>query len=88
MATIALPRLSVPSLDVTRLKQQTIALERSALQLRRMHEIAKIIYWYHEVGSDGRRRRIPGLPDDFINMSGGEILFCGRKFWLRLFLYG
>ncbi len=57
-------------LDVTRLKQQTIALERSALQLRRMHEIAKIIYWYHEVGPDEQRRRIPGLPDDFITMSG------------------
>jgi signal transduction histidine kinase len=57
-------------LDVTLLKQQTIALERSALQLRRMHEIAKIIYWYHEVGPDGRRRRLAGMPDDFIKMSG------------------
>ncbi len=57
-------------LDVTRLKQQTVALERSALQLRRMHEVAKIVHWYHEIGPDGTRRRIGERSDDFTAMTG------------------
>jgi PAS domain S-box-containing protein len=57
-------------LDVTRLKQQTIDLERSALQLRRMHEIAKIAHWYHQVTPDGTRRRIGNRSEDFTAMTG------------------
>jgi PAS domain S-box-containing protein len=57
-------------LDVTRLKQQNIALERSQLQLGRAHDIAKIIYWYHEIAPDGTRRRVGGAPANFQAMTG------------------
>jgi len=58
------------TIDVTQLKRQNIALERSQLQLGRAHEIAKIIYWYHEIAPDGTRRRIGGSPRNFEAMTG------------------
>jgi PAS domain S-box-containing protein len=59
-------------LDITKLKEQTFAAERSALQLRRMHEIAKIAHWYHRLEPDGTRRRIGGRPEDFKAMTGWD----------------
>jgi PAS domain S-box-containing protein len=57
-------------IDVTRLKQQNIALQRSQRQLDRVHDIAKIIHWYHQIAPDGSRRRITGTADNFTAMTG------------------
>lgn len=58
------------TIDVTQLKQQNIALERSQMQLGRAHDIAKIVYWYHEIAPDGTRRRVGGAPGNFQAMTG------------------
>jgi PAS domain S-box-containing protein len=57
-------------LDISHRKLQELALQRSALLLRRLQRISRINYWYHEIDEQLQQRRLPGSPDDFYQMTG------------------
>ena len=60
-------------IDISERKRQEVALQRTALQLRRVQQITKIIYWLHRYDPKTGYHRNQDQPDDFYAMTGWPV---------------
>ena len=60
-------------IDISDRKRQEMALKRTALQLRRVQQITRIIHWLHRDDAKTGHHRDQGEPDDFYRMTGWRV---------------